>query len=104
MGSGDVGTAFLRFRDMSSGEMVEKRWASPYAPDAPRPEQAAPSVRIATVAALFAAKLKGDVLGESVTLSELTQLLNTLPEQFTGLERVQQLGQMIDQARNLEAQ
>ena len=101
-GSGDVGTAFLRFRDMSSGEMVEKSWPITYAADTPRPDRADPSVQIASVAALFAAKLKGDALGASVNYGDLKQILSTLPAHFTGLERVQQLQQMIEQAGNLE--
>jgi hypothetical protein len=100
-GKGDVGTAFLRFRDMSTRQMVEKRWPIAYAPDAPRPDQASPKIRLATVAALFAAKLKGDALGEAVDLTELRQLIDTLPAQLRNLERVQQLRTMIDQAREM---
>ena len=87
---------------MSSGEMVEKRWPITYAADTPRPDRAVPSVQIASVAALFAAKLKGDALGASVNYGDLKQILSTLPAHFTGLERVQQLQQMIEQAGNLE--
>ena len=103
-GKGDVGTAFLRFRDMSTGQMVEKRWPIAYAPNAPRPDQASPKIRLATVAALFAAKLKGDALGASVDLAELTQLLDSLPPQLRNLERVKSLHSMIEKARSLDAQ
>ena len=82
--------------------MVEKRWPIAYAPDAPRPDQASPKIRLATAAALFAAKLKGDALGASVDLAELTQLLDSLPPQLRGLERVKSLHTMIEKARNLD--
>lgn len=100
-GGGDVGSVSVRFRDMSTGRMVEKLWPIPYEPSAPRPEEAEPSMRIATAAALLAAKLKGEPLGEVVQLSELAGIVSGLPERFEGMERVQDLKQMIDQARQL---
>lgn len=100
-GEGDVGSVSVRFQDLSTGEMVENRWPIPYAADAPRPDQAAPSLRIATAAALLAAKLKGDALGESVDLKVLSGLVSSLPEQQRNTRRVQQLQQMIEQARQL---
>ena len=100
-GRGDVGSVSVRFRDMSSGQMVEHRWPIPYEPDAPRPDQSAPSVRIATSAALLAAKLRGEPLGESVDLKALSTLIEGLPESHRSTERVQELQQMIQQARQL---
>ena len=59
--------------------MVENRWPIPYEADAPRPDQAAPSLRIATSAAMLAAKLRGEPLGEAVDLQTLSQLMSGLP-------------------------
>ena len=98
-GEGDVGTVFVRFQDLSTGQMVENRWSIPYEADAPRPDQAAPSLRIATSAVLLAAKLKGETLGETVDLKTLAELLAGLPEQDRNAVRVQQLQMMIQQAR-----
>jgi hypothetical protein len=81
--------------------MVENRWPIPYEAAAPRPDQAAPSLRIAASAALLAARLKGDVLGETVHLKALADLIAGLPEQDRNGHRVQQLQQMIQQARQL---
>lgn len=100
-GEGDVGSVSVRFRDMSTGQMVEKRWPIPYEADAPRPEQAAPSMRIAASAALLAAKLQGSALAESVDLKSLAELISGLPEKDRNVPRVQQLQQMIGQARQL---
>jgi hypothetical protein len=102
-GTGDVGFVSVRFRDMSSGEMVEKRWPIPYEPSAPRPDQAAPSMQIATAATLLAAKLNSEPLGETVDLDELAAMVSSLPESIQSKERVQQLRQMIEQARELAA-
>lgn len=101
-GEGDVGSVSVRFRDLSTGQMVENRWPIPYEADAPRPDQASPSLRIATSAAMLAAKLKGEPLGASVDLQELSRLVSGLPEQVRSDKRVQQLQQMIDQARQLD--
>ena len=102
-GEGDVGSVSVRFQDLSTGQMIENRWPIPYEADAPRPDQAAPSLRIATSAAMLAAKLRGEPLGETVDLQSLSQLVSGLPEQERNDTRVQQLQQMIEQARQLSA-
>ena len=103
-GEGDIGSVSVRFRDMASGRMIEKRWPIPYEPNAARPDQAAPSLRLATVASQFAAKLKGGPLGDAVDLGELAQLVASLPEVDRDSERVRELRRMIAQARQLEGQ
>lgn len=100
-GEGDIGSVSVRFLDLSTGQMVENRWPIPYEANAARPSEATPSLRIASAAALFASRLKGDALGASVDLKTLTGLLSGLPEQVRNEKRVQQLQQMIEQARQL---
>ncbi len=102
-GEGDVGSVSVRFRDLSTGEMVEHRWPIPYEPDAARPDQATPSLRIATAAAMLAAKLKGETLGETVDLQTLSRLIDGIPSHVQSHLRIQQLKAMIEQARQLEA-
>lgn len=99
-GEGDVGSVSVRFRDMSTGQMVENRWPIPYQADAPRIDQAAPSLQIASSAALLAAKLKGGPLAASVDLKTLSNLINGLPERHRSSKRIQQLQQMINVARD----
>ncbi|MCF6313421.1 MAG: von Willebrand factor type A domain-containing protein [Verrucomicrobiales bacterium] len=98
-GEGDVGSVSVRFRDLSTGQMIENRWPIPYQADAPRLDQAAPSLRIASTAALFAAKLKGDPLANNVDFTALSQLIGGLPPRQRNNKRVQQLQQMINVAR-----
>lgn len=100
-GEGDVGSVSVRFLDLSTGQMIENRWPIPYEADAPRPDQAAPSLRIAVSAALLAAKLRGEPQGEAVDLQALSHLMSGLPQQNRNDSRVQQLQQMIEQARQL---
>ena len=103
-GEGDVGSVSVRFRDLSTGRVIENRWPIPYQADAPRPEQATPSLRIATSAALLAAKLRGEPLGETVDLRTLSELIAGLPDLDRDANRVQQLHEMIQQARQISGE
>lgn len=98
-GKGDVGSAFVRFRDMATGEMLERRWSIPYQSHPSRPVTAAPSMQVATVAAMLGAKLKGDVLGDVVDLDELLQIVSGLPESWKEKSRVGELKAMLESAR-----
>jgi hypothetical protein len=88
----------VRFRDLDSDEMIERRWALPHLPSAPSAEQGGEAILLATVASQLAAKLAGGPLGDVVDLGELARLAAALPES----ERVKELRTMIEQARGLE--
>ena len=98
-GQGDVGSVSVRFQDLNIGQMVEQRWPILYEPNLPRLDQSNPSLRIATSAALLAAKLRGGPLSETVDLAGLSRVLSTLPERESNQPRVQQLRTMIQQAK-----
>ena len=101
-GEGDVGRVFVRFRDLSSGLMVERSWKIPYVADAPRIEDATPSMQLATTATLLAEKLKGGPLAEGIELSQLAPVTASLRGgPFGGDERVQSFIQMFEKARDL---
>ncbi len=101
-GRGDVGSVSVRYQDLSSGLMVERRWPIPYQPQTPRLEQADPRIRIASVAALFAAKLRGDAVAYGTDLKELAAILTGLPSSYSNSLRVEQLRNMIEAARQLQ--
>ncbi len=103
-GEGDVGSVSVRFRDLSTGQMIENHWPIPYEPNTPRLEQTTPSLRLAASAALFAAKLHGEALGETVDLKTLSNLIAGLPEQDRNSDRVAQLQVMIQQARQVSGE
>jgi Mg-chelatase subunit ChlD len=100
-GSGDIGSVSVRFQDMSTGLMVEKRWPIPYETNPARIEDANPSLRLATSAVMFAAHLRGEPLGENVELKSLAEILAGLPSNLNSTERVQQLSKMIEMARQI---
>jgi hypothetical protein len=103
-GEGDVGSVSVRFRDLSTGEMIENRWPIPYEAAAPRSDQAAPSMRIATAAAMLAARLRRGPLGETVDLRMLSDLIAGLSDRDRNTGRVQQLQAMIQQVRQMSGE
>ncbi len=100
-GSGDVGSVSVRFRDLSTGQMVERRWPIPFESNTPRLEQAQASMQLAAAAALFAAKLSGGPLADYVDLAQLQKLLSARSQQAADPTRVQQLRTMIEQAMSI---
>ncbi len=100
-GVGDIGSASVRFRDLNSGQMVERTWPIPYESHPPRIEEANPSLRIAAAAALLAAKLKAEPLGASVSLKAVASWLARLPAADRNTTRVGQLQSMVEQARQI---
>ncbi|MAS94703.1 MAG: hypothetical protein CMO55_16005 [Verrucomicrobiales bacterium] len=100
-GEGDIGFVSVRFRDMASGEMVERRWPIAYQPNAPRIDQASPTLRLASSAAFLGARLKEEPLGEVVELDALSQFLNGLPQRLEENEKVAQLREMIRKTQEI---
>lgn len=100
-GRGDIGSVSVRFQDLATGTIIERRWPIPYDASAARFEQGSPGVRLATTAAMFASKLRGDALGDAVELKSLADTLTTLPPNFSAAPRVRQLQTMINAARQI---
>jgi hypothetical protein len=79
--------------------MVEELWPIPYETNALRSDLASSSMKIATVASLFAIKLKGDAMADTIDLKELASLVSTLPPEIRRSQRIKKLEVMIQQAR-----
>jgi Mg-chelatase subunit ChlD len=103
-GEGDVGSVSVRFQDLSTGEMIEKRWPIPYEAKAPQIDQASASLRIATAAATLAAKLRGEPSAESVDYKMLAGLVSELPQSVRMAKQVEQLQLMIQQSEQISGQ
>ncbi|MFT6182078.1 MAG: tetratricopeptide (TPR) repeat protein, partial [Akkermansiaceae bacterium] len=97
-GRGDIGTVSVRFFDMASKAMVERTWAIPYEADAALFSEAEPTLRLASVAGLFAEKLKGSPVGERVDLKRLRQEGELLKHAFDLQPRYHELKTMLQQA------
>ena len=100
-GSGEIGTASVRFQDTESGRMIERIWTIPYEAQVPRLEDSAASMRLASGAALLGEKLKGSLIGEAVEMERLGKLINNLAGDFPSDDRVKELIQMANQVREL---
>ena len=96
-----IGTVSVRFRDLETGQMVEEIWPIPYETSVPRSDLASPSMKIATAASLFASKLKGGVMADTVDLKELASLLASLAPEIRNNQRIRKLEVMIQQARQI---
>ena len=101
-GEGEIGTVSVRFQDMATGEMVERKWTIPYEGDAPRLSEAPPSMRLAASAALLGEKLNGSPMGDRVQLRELGKITNSLRTDYPRSARVGELIEMTAKARELE--
>lgn len=97
-GRGDIGTVSVRFFDMGSKAMVERTWAIPYEADTALFAEAEPALRLASVAGLFAEKLKGSPVGERVELKRLRQEAELLKPDFDLHPRYHELKTMLQQA------
>ena len=100
-GYGDIGTVSVRFRDLETGQMVEEIWPIPYETSVARSDLSSPSMKIATAASLFASKLKGGVMADTVDLKELASLLSSLAPELRNNQRIRKLERMIQQARQI---
>ncbi len=100
-GQGEIGFVSVRFQDVSTGQMVENRWPIPYQSTAARIDLAAPGMQVAATAALFAAKLRGEPLGDSVELGALSRIASLAANQPGVDPRVIALVEMIERARQL---
>ncbi|NNM30577.1 MAG: DUF3520 domain-containing protein [Akkermansiaceae bacterium] len=100
-GEGDVGTVSVRFRDMESGRMVERKWTIAHESNPVRVENAGPSLRLAASAAMLAEKLKGSGAGEVVDLAEVERWTRSLQAVYPRSQRVRQLFEMTRQAREM---
>jgi Mg-chelatase subunit ChlD/uncharacterized protein involved in exopolysaccharide biosynthesis len=71
-GSGEIGEISVRFRDTSSGEMVERSWSVPYDAKATAFDRATPSMQLAGLSMLAAEKLRGGPLAAGIDFKQLS--------------------------------
>lgn len=98
-GEGEIGEVSVRFRDVASGQMVERGWTIPHDPSAPALDRAPPSMQLATLAMLAAEKLRGGALADAIQFGEMTEVQAGIMHHFRGDERVAEMMQMIDQLK-----
>jgi Mg-chelatase subunit ChlD len=100
-GVGDVGSVSVRFQDVSTGQMIERRWPITYNAKTPSIDATKPAMQLATASTLFALKLTGEPSSDRIDFSMLSGLVSNLQSAFANQPRVQALLTMINQARSL---
>jgi autotransporter-associated beta strand protein len=94
-GTGEIGEASVRFKDTSTGQMVEQSWTIPYDEKAAAFDQAAPSMQLASLAALSAEKLRGGPLAEAIDFQSLTPQVAKVRAHYSTSKKVGDLIEMI---------
>lgn len=94
-GRGEIGEVFIRFRDTTTGSIIERSWPLPYDASTPALDQARPSMQLATLAMLTAEKLRGGPLGESIDLTTHRPLIQSLTDHFRHDPTAHELFEMI---------
>ena len=100
-GSGHIGTVSVRFQDTETDRMVEETWTILYQPQVPYLEEASSSLRLASGAALLGEKLKGTPIGNTVEMTRLSRIINSLPADYPADARVKHLVEMTNKVREL---
>lgn len=101
-GEGPLGVARVRFRDVASGEMVEREWEIVYEGEAAPFPKADLRIRLAGAAALTAEKLARSAVGERVEWDALLAEVRTIKGLFPKQARVGDLEVMIEQAKSIQ--
>ena len=95
-GSGELGEASLRFRDATSGQMVERTWTIPYEVGAAAFDRATPSLQLAGLAMLAAEKLRGGPLADAIDFKQLAASRATVKQFYSNSRRVAEMLEMIN--------
>jgi hypothetical protein len=98
-GEGEIGEVSVRFREASSGRMVERSWTMPYDEGAAGFDRATGSMQVAGLAVLAADVLRDGPLAPLTDWSELAPVLNRVRAEFAGSAEVAQLLRMIERLR-----
>ncbi len=94
-GTGDVGEVSVRFRDVATQQMVERKWTIRYDPTTPAFDQATPTMQLAGLAMLSAQKLQGGAAAPMIRFSEMQEPLRNVRDEFSSNKRVGELLEMI---------
>jgi Ca-activated chloride channel family protein len=103
-GSGEIGEVFVRFRDPSTGAMVERSWTISYDPRAPRFDRASPSLQLAGIAALITEKLNETPMASQFKLGDFAAVVNSIKSHYSREPRVQELVTMFGRMRRLSGE
>lgn len=96
-GVGDVGEVSVRFRDVATQQMIERKWTIRYDPSTPAFDRASPTMQLAGLAMLTAEKLQGRDAASQIRFPELQESQQRVRREFSSNKRVGELLEMIQQ-------
>lgn len=99
-GSGDIGEVSVRFRDVATQQMVERKWTIRHDATTPVFDRATPTMQLAGLAMLSAQKLQGGDFASMIRFSDMQEPRRHVRETFSQSRRVSELLQMIDQLQD----
>jgi hypothetical protein len=100
-GEGELGEVYVRFRDTSNSEMVERSWTMAYDSNVQSFDRATPSMQLAGTSALFADNLKAGHEFDGDWLDELAPTVQALRGHYQSEERVQEFVRMYEKVRGM---
>ncbi|MEI6675557.1 MAG: von Willebrand factor type A domain-containing protein [Verrucomicrobiota bacterium] len=95
-GTGELGEVSVRFRDTTSGQMVERSWTIPYEATAPAFDQSAPSMQLAGLALLAAEKLRGGPLADAIDFKLLATPRAIVKQYYSNSRRVAEMLEVVN--------
>jgi Mg-chelatase subunit ChlD len=96
-GTGDIGEVSVRFRDVATAQMVERKWTIRYEANAPAFDRATPSMKLAGLAMLTGQKLQGEGIATMIRFSELQEPIRHVRDAYPSVRRVGELLEMVQQ-------
>ncbi|MCW1912284.1 von Willebrand factor type A domain-containing protein [Luteolibacter sp. GHJ8] len=98
-GEGEIGEVSVRFRDVASGQMVERTWTIPYEAQAAAFDQATASMKLAGLAMMAAEKLRNGPMAEAVDFSRFGKVFADVKSEFAGSGKVEEFGGMVERLK-----
>jgi Mg-chelatase subunit ChlD len=95
-GIGEIGEVSVRFRDASSGQMVERTWTISHQASAPPFDRATPSMQLAGLSMLAAEKLRGGPLSDAIDFKQLAEPQALVKQFYSSSIRVAEVLRMIE--------
>jgi Mg-chelatase subunit ChlD len=98
-GEGELGEVSVRFRDTTSGGMVDRSWTMRHDAKVTSFDQARPSMQLAGLALLAAEKLRGGPMAEAIDFSSYVPQSGAVQTHYDASPHVRELTEMIRKLR-----
>ena len=98
-GKGEIGEVSVRFRDVASGNMVERSWTIANEISTAALDQAQPSMQLATLAMMAGEKLRGGPMADAINFNEMGEVIAKVNQHYKGDPKAAEVLEMIEQLK-----